>query len=53
MVEDTLKELKFKGSLEGIEIYSRLNHPYYCSIKTNWEKEFDNYLSKLEVLNYQ
>lgn len=47
-VGDTLKELKFEGRLEGIKIDNRLNHPYYCSINTNWEKEFNNYLSKLD-----
>lgn len=47
-VEDTLKNLKSNGELKETLIESRLNHPYYCSIKTNWEREFDNYVKKLK-----
>uniref|UniRef100_UPI0022E3F48C uracil-DNA glycosylase family protein n=1 Tax=Clostridium beijerinckii TaxID=1520 RepID=UPI0022E3F48C len=47
-VEDTLKYLKSGVYLEGIEIENRLNHPYYCSIKTNWENQFKKYVNKLD-----
>ncbi len=47
-VEDTLKYLKSDGYLEGIKIDNRLNHPYYCSIRTNWENQFNNYVNKLD-----
>lgn len=47
-VEKTLKYIKSNGKLEGVLIDSRLNHPYFCSIKTNWEKEFNNYSNKLD-----
>ena len=47
-VEKSLKYLKSKGELEGISIESRLNHPYYCSIKSNWEKEFSKYIDTLD-----
>jgi hypothetical protein len=47
-VKKTLKYIKSNGKLEGVLIDSRLNHPYFCSIKTNWEKEFNNYSNKLD-----
>lgn len=47
-VEKTLKYLKSNGELKNVLIDEGLNHPYYCSIKTNWEKQFKNYISKLD-----
>lgn len=46
-VEKTLKYLKSIGELKYVLIDKRLNHAYHCSIETNWEKEFKNYVNRL------
>lgn len=47
-VTNVLKKLKEQGKLKSsIDISIKLNHPYYCSIKTNTEREFKKYIDTL------
>jgi len=47
-VEKTLKYLESKGKLDNILIGKRLNHPFFCSIKSNWNNEFEKYSEILD-----
>jgi hypothetical protein len=47
-VDNTLKYLQSIGKLKDILIDNRLNHPFFCSIKSNWEIEFNKYIDKLD-----
>ncbi|HEY8893143.1 MAG TPA: uracil-DNA glycosylase family protein [Clostridium sp.] len=47
-VDNTLKYLQHIGELKNILIDNTLNHPFFCSMRSNWEIEFNKYIDKLD-----